>query len=187
MRHRQMPDAAKGASVSEGEKARDRGPDLRGVLVTCVCILLGLTIAFLLALQIPLWIDEVRERVAPHESSVDAAPEPQPAPHRPVPPRDPSRANAPVRGDAAGAFSTDSYPFDAIRKGEQGRTVAWITVDASGTPTACRIESSSGSDSLDRATCRIALQRMHFDPARDGKGNAIAGGIRLPVKWVLPE
>ena len=173
--------------MSEGEKAKEQGPDLRGVLVTCVCILLGLAIAFLLALQIPLWINQAQERMAPRESSADAAPEPPPAPHRSVPSRDPSKANAPVKADAAGAFSADSYPFDAIRKGEQGRTLAWISVDASGTPTACRIESSSGSDSLDRATCRIALQRMHFDPARDGKGNAIAGGIGLPVKWVLPE
>ena len=60
-------------------------------------------------------------------------------------------------------------------------------IDATGAPTGCKIVTSSGSRALDEATCRIALQRIHYQPARDAKGDAVAGMLRLPVKWVIPE
>lgn len=92
-----------------------------------------------------------------------------------------------VRGDPAGAFAAEDYPAEALGRGEQGRTVALLTVDASGAPTGCAIETSSGSAALDAATCRIACGRVRYRPARDSEGRPIASSTTLPVRWVLPD
>lgn len=93
----------------------------------------------------------------------------------------------PVRGEPARYYSMDDYPADALCRGEQGRTVATLTVDASGTPTQCAIDQSSGSRSLDAATCSIAIGRVRLEPARDERGRAIAGHYPLHIRWVLPQ
>lgn len=79
------------------------------------------------------------------------------------------------------------YPVESIRREEQGRTVARLSIDASGTPVGCIIAISSGYSRLDERTCEIAIKRVRFDPARDGRGVAIASTYTLPVRWVLPE
>lgn len=99
---------------------------------------------------------------------------------------DRSQAGVALRGNPGAYFGSDAYPADAMRAGEQGRTVARLGIDPSGTPIACAIETSSGSRSLDAATCTIALRRVQFTPARDAEGRAIASTYRLPVRWVLP-
>lgn len=96
-------------------------------------------------------------------------------------------APAGLRGDPARFFTADAYPPDAIRAGEQGRTVARLTVDPLGIPRACAINSSSGSRSLDAATCAIAIGKVRFTPARDATGRPIASYMTLPVRWVLPQ
>lgn len=85
------------------------------------------------------------------------------------------------------AFTDDSYPAAAIRANEQGRVVARLRVDETGTPVECRILTSSGSTSLDGATCGIALDRVRFDPARDARGVAKPSFFTLPVTWRLPD
>jgi TonB family protein len=92
-----------------------------------------------------------------------------------------------LRGDPGEAFGPDAYPADAIRHGEQGRTVARLSVGSDGDVTLCAIKQSSGSQSLDKATCRIAIRQLHFKPARDGDGKAIPASFTLPVRWVLPD
>lgn len=104
----------------------------------------------------------------------------------PVPIVDRTLAGAKLRGNPGQWFGEDAYPADAIRAGEQGRTVAKLGIDASGTPISCAIMKSSGSRSLDAATCTIALRRVQFDPPRDANGRAIASDFVLPVRWVLP-
>ncbi len=104
-----------------------------------------------------------------------------------LPPTDPARASSGLRGNPGQFFGPDAYPAEAIRAGEQGRTVAALTIDAAGLPTACAVETSSGSRSLDSATCAIAMGRVRFDPARDEEGRPIASHYRLPVRWVLPR
>jgi TonB family protein len=107
----------------------------------------------------------------------------------PAPP--PARADdksAPAQpiGNVAQFFGTDAYPPDAIRAKEQGRSVAKVTVDASGTVTGCTTVVSSGSVSLDAKTCTIAMTSIKYVAARDARGSNIAGGYILPVRWVLP-
>lgn len=170
------------------KRERDEaGLDVRGVAVTLICAALGLGIAFLVALQLQQWVDRAGEHFAAWKRGIE---QPRPAaeqPARTIPSRDPAKANKPAQADLTGAFTENSYPPEALRRGEQGRTVADLAIDATGAPTGCKIVTSSGSRTLDEATCRIALQRIHYQPARDAKGDAVAGMLRLPVKWVIPE
>jgi len=92
-----------------------------------------------------------------------------------------------IIGNPGDFFGSDEYPPAAIRAEEEGRTVARILVDPSGTPQVCEVTTSSGSVELDKATCRIARARLRFTPAHDAQGKALAGVYVLPVRWVLPE
>ena len=83
-------------------------------------------------------------------------------------------------------FGVDQYPVEALRHHEQGRVVAMLIIDATGTPTHCTVTTSSGSASLDVGTCNIALTRVRFTPARDDAGHAVAGTYSLSIRWVLP-
>lgn len=80
----------------------------------------------------------------------------------------------------------DNYPPSAIRAGEHGRVVAIVSIDATGHPTACRIDISIGSPALEKGTCDVVLAKGKFEPARDAKGRAIASEMTMPVRWVLP-
>lgn len=69
----------------------------------------------------------------------------------------------PVGNPAAWSASAE-YPPIALRNGEQGRVGYQLDVDASGQVTGCRITTSSGSASLDAATCPHLLRVASFHP-----------------------
>jgi len=83
-------------------------------------------------------------------------------------------------------LSTNDYPREAIRRGEQGRVEFELTISPEGSPGACRILASSGSAALDEATCRIMRDRPRFMPARDTEGRPTTDRIRSVIRWVLP-
>ncbi|MDH7971008.1 TonB family protein [Sphingomonas sp. AR_OL41] len=91
-----------------------------------------------------------------------------------------------VIGNAGSYFGPDAYPPEALRAGEQGRVIASVAVDVGGTPTGCTTATSSGSASLDTATCAIAMAKIHFTPALDSRGRPTTGSYNLAVRWVLP-
>lgn len=91
-----------------------------------------------------------------------------------------------VLGNPGQFFGPDAYPPEALRAGEQGRSVVLVAVDANGVPSGCTIKVSSGSTSLDAKTCAIAQANLRFSPPRDSHGRAIASSYTLPVRWVLP-
>ena len=156
---------------------------------------LSLCAVLLVARGVSIWwmVQEARRWWREMPSAVRTPPLPPPPrpvaplPKRAVPAPDPSKANQPLRGNPGAAFSDQSYPDAAIRANEQGRVVARLRVDETGTPVECRIVTFSGSIILDTATCRIALDRVRFDPARDGRGAAKVSYFTLPVTWRLPE
>ncbi len=92
-----------------------------------------------------------------------------------------------LKGNPGAAFGPDAYPVESIRRFEQGRVVASLDVDASGTPDKCHVLESSGYQRLDDATCHIALNRLRYEPARNEQGVPIRAVTKLPVRWVLPE
>jgi TonB family protein len=108
---------------------------------------------------------------------------------RPVPRPDRALAGAKARseGNPGVWFDSNAYPLEAIRRSQQGRVVAKLSIDPSGSPTACAILTSSRSESLDGTTCSILMKRATFKPARDRNGVATVGDYTVPVRWVLPE
>ena len=89
------------------------------------------------------------------------------------------------KANPAALFSADQYPPEAIRAGEQGRTVAVALVDASGAAKTCTVVESSGSHALDTATCKV-LTRARFTPGKDKDGKPVPAHLVVPVRWVLP-
>lgn len=108
-----------------------------------------------------------------------APPPPAPPPPRVVPPQ---RARANLNS----YFSTDDYPAAALRGNEQGTTGFSLTIGPNGRVEACSVTSSSGSSSLDQATCRILRSRARYTPARDESGNPTTGRDSGRVTWRLP-
>jgi protein TonB len=109
------------------------------------------------------------------------------APPAPPPPPQPVVSQAATaRGNPGQYFGPDSYPPAALRAEAQGRVVAELTIGTDGRVTNCVVTSSSGNGDLDDTTCRIALRRVRYTPAKDQSGNPIAAKATLPVRWVLP-
>jgi protein TonB len=84
-------------------------------------------------------------------------------------------------------FSDDDYPAAAIRREEQGTVAFKLSINRRGGVDRCDIVSSSGSATLDHATCEIVTSRARFVPARDSRGDRIADEYSGRVRWVLPS
>ena len=108
-----------------------------------------------------------------------------PPPPPPQPPRVSQAAKA--KGNLSALFSNDDYPQAAIRSEEQGTTAVRLSIGADGRVSDCSVTSSSGSSSLDSATCSILRRRARFTPAKDQAGNPISDSVSQRIKWVLPE
>lgn len=79
------------------------------------------------------------------------------------------------------------YPSAAVRAGEQGTVAFQLRVGTHGRVADCRITASSGSETLDSATCRILAERAVFEPARDPWGNPAIGGLNGRIVWSIPQ
>lgn len=100
----------------------------------------------------------------------------------------PSAAPAEAADRPATSYrSTVDYPAAALRAGEEGTAEFRAVVGPEGRVTECTITSSSGSASLDAATCEIMRTRARFTPARDEHGNAISDTINSRIRWTLPR
>lgn len=83
-------------------------------------------------------------------------------------------------------FRNDDYPVAALREREQGTTAFTVTVGPDGAPTACAVTASSGSATLDSATCSLMMERARFTPARASDGRPVSGGWASRFRWRLP-
>lgn len=72
----------------------------------------------------------------------------------------------------------DDYPAAAKRAGQEGSVGFALVVGIEGRPTDCTVTESSGSESLDAASCKALLRRARFNPA--------IGKRRAPMtdRWV---
>lgn len=110
--------------------------------------------------------------------SVSAMPLPQDDARPVTPPR-------PVPG--AGSFIVDNaYPVDALRERREGLSVVSLAVNEKGKVTACRVSETSGSTSLDNATCSMG-RKMRYAPARDALGKAVPSEAPFRMNWHLPS
>lgn len=117
---------------------------------------------------------------------------PMPPPIRMAPPAQPPTPQSPSGTPAQaigrlGWLSSDDYPAAALRNEEQGTVAVWLDIGTDGRVTGCTISSSSGSSSLDAATCRIFRSRGRYRPARDVAGQPVPGAVRERIRWALPD
>ena len=61
-----------------------------------------------------------------------------------------------------------------------------LDIGPDGRVTNCAVTQSSGSATLDNATCRIMRSRARYTPARNPRGQAVADRDRGAVTWRLP-
>lgn len=135
--------------------------------------------------------------IAPSEQSypvVAPAPVPPQSTYIPGPPAPPPPSypvSASVTGelldDPHGWFTADDYPADAKRANQQGRVTIGLYVDSFGQPTRCILLHSSGSASLDQATCRLAMERARFKPARAPNGQPTGFIYTTGTRWELTD
>lgn len=100
--------------------------------------------------------------------------------------RDPVTPPKPTRS-FQGLISSDDYPQDALRKGEQGTVHVRLTISPQGFVERLDVIRSSGSRSLDAATVRIVRSRgpRKFEPARDSDGYPVRGTLDEAFTWSL--
>lgn len=77
------------------------------------------------------------------------------------------------------------YPDSARRAGREGRVLLRVLVDEHGRSKKVEINSSSGSEALDRAATE-ALRRWRFHPARYGD-QALESWLRVPIEFRLAD
>jgi TonB family protein len=77
------------------------------------------------------------------------------------------------------------YPESARRDGREGRVLLRVLVDDQGRSKQVEINSSSGSEALDRAAAE-AIKRWRFHPARYGD-KAVETWLRIPIEFRLAD
>jgi protein TonB len=91
------------------------------------------------------------------------------------------------RGSAQSYISPDDYPAAALGSRAEGPVRFTLTIDPGGRVVGCTIVRSSGSATLDAATCGIMHRRARFTPAMDSNGNPVTGTIIQEIVWKLPR
>jgi protein TonB len=109
------------------------------------------------------------------------SPEPGPSFAAPAIERVPSHATA----DLQSLFRADDYPLTARERKEQGSVTVRLTIGVMGRVRACDVTSSSGSPTLDKASCQILQSRALFAPAHDSRGNLTDDTVDQEIRWVL--
>ncbi len=88
--------------------------------------------------------------------------------------------------DPGSWVTSEDYPPDARRAGAEGRVEVALTVGDDGSVRACAVARSSGSASLDGATCRLILERGRFKSATDAAGKPVEGTYSMRFAWDIP-
>lgn len=94
-------------------------------------------------------------------------------------------AVTPPRPLASSSLSNMDYPKEALRLRQEGLSVALVHVGTNGMVKSCTIQQSSGSPSLDDATCKL-FSSMRFKPGRDAQGKAVEADAPFRMNWHLP-
>ena len=109
----------------------------------------------------------------------------------PVPPAPPTPAftarSARARNAPGSWATTSDYPARDLREGNQGVTAFLLAIGADGKVQSCTITQTSGSPSLDKATCDNVARRARFEPAMDNQGNRTAGTYSGRIRWQIPQ
>ena len=113
---------------------------------------------------------------------------PAPAVPAPLSPSPPAIETVPPRsatGDLQSLFRSTDYPAAALERREAGTVTVQLTVGTLGRVSACNVTASSGSRSLDVASCKILEKRALFTPARDSSGRPTTDTVSQEIRWLL--
>ncbi len=91
-----------------------------------------------------------------------------------------------VKGDRTSWVTTEDYPTEEIRSGNEGRVEILVRVGANGRVTSCQVTASSGHPALDEATCRFYAKRARFVPALAADGTPVEANHADRIRWQLP-
>ena len=83
-------------------------------------------------------------------------------------------------------FSSDDYPYDAMRKDQSGFAHVVVMVDETGKIADCTMIATSGIAVLDAQTCIILRKRAKFHPASGADGKPTKGIFHQRVNWEMP-
>jgi protein TonB len=97
-----------------------------------------------------------------------------------------SPASPPRLLDGPSFMVNNDYPREALKLRQEGNTSVSLQISAKGKVTDCRITGTSGSKSLDDATCSI-MSKLKFKPAVDAEGDVIEGEFVRQMAWTLPR
>jgi TonB family protein len=75
------------------------------------------------------------------------------------------------------------YPKEAVAAGASGTVLVRVSVDAAGKPSKCDWIARSGSEPLDRVTCKILMERARFHPAIDASGKPAPSYFVTKMSW----
>lgn len=108
---------------------------------------------------------------------------------RKVDPAPGADAGAPVQPARlkSGSIGLDDYPAKALRLEEEGSVSVEFLAAANGRVEDVRVTSSSGSPTLDEATCRLIERRFRYEPARDASGQPVPQRVAQTVRWELQD
>lgn len=80
-------------------------------------------------------------------------------------------------------YNLRDYPQSAMRNDEMGTARIRVTVSPKGKPIACTVIHSSGTESLDKASCAVMLERGDFTAAQDMTGAPVYAVVQTAVSW----
>ena len=82
-------------------------------------------------------------------------------------------------------LKSSDYPKGLVRQGVQGIVNFRLSVDPTGTPTACHIQQSTRPVEFDKTVCDLLMRRARFEPAVTKNGEAIASYWRNTVVFTV--
>jgi TonB family protein len=87
---------------------------------------------------------------------------------------------------AAGWFSSDDYPTQAVHDLRSGSVLTRMMVETDGRLSDCVVVESSGDPLLDRKTCELLIRRGHYEPALTREGAPTRAMTSIRIHWMLP-
>jgi protein TonB len=91
-----------------------------------------------------------------------------------------------VKGDRTAWVTTEDYPPESVRNGEEGRVAFTVKVGTNGRVSSCQVTASSGYPALDKAACSYYTRRGRFLPSLASDGTPVEASRPDSVRWQLP-
>jgi len=83
-----------------------------------------------------------------------------------------------------GRLKDSDYPPGLYEAGIGGTVVVRFIVEIDGRVSRCFIWKSSGNAELDGNTCKLIVQRYHYEPRRNGTGKPVPATVEEEHEWI---